>query len=148
MEEEICPRCRNKAVLPFPSAFVFEPTPPSFRLCSICKEDPESLAAFAVVQWERLDWPMPDIVLSLPRAKGLARAFASLLGSFFADALKQRGEWECNTSFLEEDSLILLLSLGNSFNEINQAIEAVSDAFPKKIYVLSLYPLTASEDVP
>jgi len=82
---------------------------------------------------------MPDIIIPLPKAQRLARAFASLLGSFFIDAIKRWEEWECNTSFLEEDSLILLISVGNSFDEIKGAIEALTDAFPKKVFVLSLY---------
>ncbi len=142
MEEEICQRCRNKAALPFPAAFVFEATPAALLLSSMVKENPEAMASFALVQWERLDWPIPDIILPLPKAKGLARGFASLLNCFFADALKDGSEgWECDTSFFQEDSSVLLISVGNSFDEIHQAFDAVSDAFPKRVFVLSLVPL-------
>jgi hypothetical protein len=145
MEDEICRRCRKKASLPFPSAFVFELTPPVLHLCSRIQEEPEALAAFALVQWERLDWPIPDIVMPLPKAEGVARAFASLLDCFFVDAVRHwRGKWDCKHSFLEEDALILLISVKNSVDDIGKSIEAICEAFPKKIFVLSLIPLTIS----
>src|ERR1700722_19353604 len=52
VEEELCPRCHNKASLPFPTAFVFEEMPPTLHLISLTlREDPESLAAFFFIQW-------------------------------------------------------------------------------------------------
>ena len=142
MEEEVCRHCRKKAILPFPSAFVFEPTLPALHLCSMRKEDPETLAAFAVIQWERLDWPMPDVVIPLPKASGLARAFASWLGCFFVDVIDHwNGEWNCKTSILEEEAQILLISVDNTYDDIAKAIEEICEAFPKKIFVLSLTPL-------
>jgi hypothetical protein len=141
IEGDLCERCRRKASLRYPSAFVFEPTPPALHLISLAlRESPASLAAFAFFQWDRLNWPQPDVVVPLPKAEDIAREFASLSGSFFADVLKSGEEWTCESSILEEDSTVLLIAIAYSYEEMTQAIEAILEAFPKKVFVLTLVP--------
>jgi hypothetical protein len=111
----------------------------------LLKEDPESLAAFSLLQWDRLGWQIPDVVVSLPKAESFAKLFASWSELFYADALQHAGEeWLLDRSILEEDSTILLISLENSYEELAEVIEAMMEAFPKKIFVLSLIPLRDS----
>ena len=140
--DKLCERCRKKASLSSPSAFVFEPTPPALQFISMAlHEDPVSLAAFTFVQWERLGLESPDAVVPLPGARKLAREFAAWGGFFFADILKQPGqEWLLDNSIMEEDSSYLLISVDSSLSEISQATAALLEAFPKKIFVLSLTP--------
>jgi hypothetical protein len=140
IEEKLCERCRKKASLRFPSAFVFEPTPPALHLIStLLREDPASLAAFAFIQWDRLHAKSPDAVVPLPGARHLAREFAAW-GSFFsADILRQSGEeWLLDNSIVEEELSYLLISVDSSYEEIADATDAMMEAFPKKIFVLSL----------
>ena len=139
--EEICPACRIKAEFPFPSAFVFESTPPVFHLCIKGKEEPEIAAAFALVQWERLDWPIPDSIVPLPGCRDLAKIFAAWLERPCADVLQCSRGWNCDVDGLEENQLILVICRAATADEIRGAAEALYEAFPKKIFVLSLTPI-------
>lgn len=134
-EGPICQTCQTYPRCPFPSAFVFEPTLPALRLCKM--EDPESLAAFAIFQWNRLGWPLPDIIIPLLDARSFAKEFASCMNRPCFFALQYDGRWNFDQSFLEEE-IFLLLAKTDAQEKISAAIESVCEAFPKKVYVLSL----------
>lgn len=132
---KICRICRDSPLLAFPSAFVFESTQPALRLCKGREEDPDSLAAFALLQWERLEWPFPDAIVPLPEAKSFARSFASWLDRPCLSAER-----------LDEDAILLLLGKCVSLKEIHEASERICEAFPKKVYVLTLFHVHSTVD--
>ena len=138
-EDALCQRCRCEPRLSFPSAFVFESTTSAFCVCREAKEAPEALAAFLFVQWERLQWPVPDAVIPLPGASRLAASFSSWLGSSYASVLSYGGGfWECASDRLEEDKILLLLGERASWETLREAAAALGETFPKKVYALSL----------
>lgn len=118
-----------------PSASVFETSHPALRLCREAKEKPEAVAGFVFFQWERLGWPIPDAVIPLPGAKGIAQAFASWLDRPYIPVMLR---WDCDIEVLEEDWILLLLAEKQSLQILQSSAEALSEAFPKKIYALSL----------
>ncbi len=134
-QEGICQRCRSDPILSIPRASVFETSPSTRRLCREAKEKPEAIAAFALFQWERLNWPMPDVVVPLPGALQIAKPFAAWLHRPY-DRIFHR--WNCDVESLEEDGILLLLSEKDSAMPLQKSIETLSGAFPKKIYALSL----------
>jgi hypothetical protein len=94
------------------------------------------------VQWERLDWPLPDAVIPFPGALRFARSFANWLERPCVDLLSfSRGKWSCEGDKVEEDAVLLVLCSDSFVEEVREAVDALSDAFPKKIFVLSLLPL-------
>ncbi|HSX37249.1 MAG TPA: hypothetical protein VLE95_00275 [Chlamydiales bacterium] len=146
-EDEICPQCRNKPQLAFPSAFVFETSSPALYLCQAAIEEcPEVLASFAFVQWERLGWPIPDVVIPCPGSLLVAKPFACLLNRPCFNVLRSwNGNWSCDTSVLNEDRCFLLFSMENSMDDLASGIDALIQAFPKKIFVLTLMPFIETE---
>src|SRR3990167_1564390 len=133
-EEIICQKCKRNPVLSFPTAFVFESTAPAFALYRKVKEEPETIAAFAIVQWERLNWPVPDAVIPLPRAERIAKPFAFSLECPYARVLSRWGNnWECNDQALKEDQTFLLIGEKVSEAVLREAAEILSDTFPKKL---------------
>ena len=137
--EGLCNVCRFEPSLFFPSAFVFEPSPPAYQLCKEGKEAPEAMAAFLFVQWERLHWPFPDVVVPLPGAKELAKVFSFWLNSSYMPVLSYcNGLWECSVEALEEDLIVLILGDKVSLDLLKEAALALNQSFPKKIYALTL----------
>jgi len=148
-EGTLCRICQRDPWLPFPFAYVFESSAQAYRLCREGKEHPDAMTAFMVVQWEKLRWPIPDVVVPLPGARCFAKSFSSWLETSYAPVLSRcLDQWDCDVEALQEDQTLLLLGEKVSRSMLQGAIEALSEAFPKKIYVLSLlhdFPLFDAE---
>jgi hypothetical protein len=118
-------------------AYVFDPESPA-RFLGI--EAIDAMASFAYLQWIQLEWPLPDAIIPMPDADSLAigRALAQLLNVPFIRALRYDGEYKEDR--LEEDQILLLFDVSNSMERLQRSAFAISEAFPKRIYLLSLLP--------
>jgi|GEM_PF-1141807 len=144
----LCLQCQKEPDLSVPYACVFEPTLAAQRLCLEQKEVPEAIAAFAMNQWVRLDWPYPHVVVPMPGAKNLAKPFALWLEVPEVELLSvYHGNWACYTDRVKEDQIFLLIDNHSSLSQIQKAVTALSEAFPKRIYVLSLYRGTQDDRI-
>lgn len=134
---DLCAQCREKKLLPIARAYVFDPASPAWRLG---KEPAEPMAAFALFQWIQLEWPLPDALIPMPDGDSLVigRAFAAMLNVPFVRALHSTCEYRGDS--LEEDGQLLLFDVSNSLETLHKASLALSEAFPKRIYLLSLVP--------
>lgn len=98
------------------------------------------MAGFALIQWVQLDWPMPDAIIPMPDANSIevGKALANLLERPFVRALSSACEYKKDR--LEEDQILLLFDACNPLAALKKTALFLSEAFPKKIYLLSLYP--------
>lgn len=132
----ICNRCKRTPALAFPKAAIFDETEPARY---IAKKEKEMLASFALFQWSRLDWPIPDVVIPLSNAKSFANALATFLHRPIADILTLGNEWKCDEEGIQIDQEILVCNFENSMEECRKAIQSLSPTFPKKGYLLSVF---------
>ena len=139
--EGLCRICRRNPDLPFSRAFVFEDTEVAMSLAKLESED---LVAFAMVQWVNLEWPLPDIVIPMPGAEGIARQFSAMIGRPMVCCLTYRETWECDAESLDTDLVLLVIDKSCSKEECHGAIQALSSTFPKRGYLLSLFSKEAS----
>ena len=130
----MCRQCRIDPLIPFLRASVFDAAPPAFHLV---RARPDLLADFAVRAWSGLAWPLPDAVVPMRGAKELALRFAELIERPFVPLFKRSG---CDAEAIESDRVLLVIDRGNSFPDCQIAIEALAETFPKKGYLLSLFP--------
>ncbi len=136
---EICARCRRDPLLPFPRAYVFDERAPAKKLGF---DAVEALAGFAYNQWLRLDWAMPDAVVPMPDGDSevLAKALAALLEKPRMKALRGAGERiELREEVLSEGQELLVIDVSNPIHRLQKATSVLSESFPKRIYVLTLY---------
>ena len=132
----MCRRCRKDPLLIFSRASVFDATEAAFQLA---RARPDLLAAFAVHQWAQLDWPVPDVVIPIGKAKKIAQMFAEMIERPYANILKRKERWECDDEAIDEDLVILLIDDHSPMPECQNAIGALTEASPKKGYLLSLF---------
>jgi len=140
----LCSRCRHAPLLPFPRAALFAKEAPISRLLNR-EESIKPLAGFCVYQWLKLEWKTPDLIASIPpHKKKVARRFAELLHipsphlfRVLSWPLYPR-KWEVNEKLIDDDTTLLLIDDGCTFEELQMASRALSMAFPKKVYILSL----------
>lgn len=134
----MCSDCRREPKLPIARAFVFEKEAPVFRFQ---EEYPEAMAGFAVNQWIQLEWPQPDWVVPMPDriSISIGKIFSQWNRFPFCKALESGEEFfELRETELGEE--ILLFDAGNSLPDLQKAISALTEAFPKRIVLLSLSP--------
>lgn len=137
----LCMRCRKDPLLPFPRAAMFEKAAPIVSLLD--EEAADAIAGFAYYQWLRLDAPEPDFVIPVRRNK-VAKKFAEFLDKPCPDVFQRisypisRKRYELKKNLIEEKANILLFDHDNEFEELKMACGAISEAFPKKVYLLSL----------
>lgn len=134
-KEELCKRCHEEKLIPFPRAYVFDPESPA-QLLGI--EKVEAMAGFALLQWIQLDWPDPDAIIPMPDSKPIAFAFAQLLGVPFVQALKFTCEYREDR--LEEKQTLLLFDVSNQIADLQKAVRSLTESSPKIVYILSLLP--------
>lgn len=132
--EGMCKQCKSNSRFPFRRAFAFHPTPPAFHLA---RTRPDLLASFFVLQWVRLDWPTPDVVVPMRGMKKIAKAFAEMIDRPFASVLKWR---RCDFKAIEENQVLLLLDNQSGGEKISRAVSLLGETFPKKGFLLSLFP--------
>ncbi len=132
----ICRECKGKPTLVFPRGYLFEKGEAPLYLA---QRSPESLPSFLVVQWARLQWRFPDVVISMPGAKALAISFSEMIQCPYIDVLKWDGAWQCDAEGICEDSILLVIDLDSSLENLAGAIQSLSNTFPKKGYILSVF---------
>lgn len=117
-------------------AFVFEAGSP-IRILGL--EQVEAFASFAILQWIDLEWPFPDLIVSMPDADSLdiGQAFASMLQVPFVRALTSSLNYV--SSRIEEEQIIFLFGAGHPVQLLQKAEKALLKSLPKKIYLISLY---------
>jgi hypothetical protein len=118
-------------------AYVFDPESPAFHLGC---EAVDPMAGFAIVQWIQLEWPMPDAIVPMPDpdSTAIGKSFARMLDRPLAKALRPNCEYIEDR--LEEEGELLLFDVSNSVELLRKAAFALSEAFPKRTYILSLLP--------
>lgn len=133
----LCVRCRHKPILPCVRATVFDSESPA-RLLGL--EVPDAMAGFALLQWIQLEWPMPDAIVPMPDPDSIAmgQAFAWLLNLPFVRALRSDCAYRENR--LEEEGNLLLIDISSSMEKLKKAACALSESFPKRIFLLTLFP--------
>ncbi len=134
---ELCSSCRRKPLLPVPRAYVFDPASPA-RFLGL--EAVDALSSFALIQWYKLDWEIPDVIIPMPDADSISigRSFAVALDAPFMRALHL--DCEIKENILEEEQTLLLFDVSNRMEKLVKASLALSESFPKRIYLLSLIP--------
>jgi len=132
----MCAQCRREPELPIARAFVFERQAP---ILSYREAAAESMAGFAVNQWIQLEWETPDTVVPMPdgRSRGIGKIFAQWLGFRFCNTVVSGDDF---FELRDEDlgDVILIFDAGNSLSDLKKAIFALSEAFPKRMVLLSL----------
>lgn len=141
-EGVLCASCAHRPSLPFPRAALFEKNAPIAPL-AFREEMAESFASFAAVLWDRLQWPVPDLILPIPpQRKAVAKLLASSIQCSCMRGFIRKGwpreEWELAKLPLTGDETVLLFDLGCSPLQLRRAVYSLLEAFPKKGFVLSL----------
>ena len=127
-KRSMCPQCTREPVLSAARAFVFDKKAPIQR---IAEDYPEAIAGFAVNQWIRLEWPMPDAVILMPDRE------SKEVGKIFSKLLERPGK-KLRNRFKEEQQF-LLFDASNSVENLQKAVSSLSESFPKRIFVLTLF---------
>lgn len=131
----LCSQCRRGTLLPALRAYVFDPESPA-RYLGL---DPvRGLAGFALLQWVQLEWPWPDAIVPMPDALALGKAFARLIDRPLVRALRPNGSYREDR--LEENSQILLIDISSPLEILQRATAALSESFPKRVFLLTLFP--------
>lgn len=146
-ETSLCGQCSEKPAMPYPRAVVFEREAPILHLIDEeSAEAAEAWAGFAFVQLQQLGWPEPDFLVSVvpsPIAKSLAVLCNKASSNFFRRrfSLGKAEKWELREGLISEDAIIVLFDPGCKPKELENACAAISEAFPKKVYILSLHEM-------
>lgn len=140
--EEIDPKydlCKTCRFHPSPSirAYVFDPESPA---CYLGLDAPDAMASFAYIQWLQLEWPLPTVLIAMPDRDSIAvgKELAHLLAVPFVRAFSWEGIYKKDR--LEEGETLLIFDVASDAESIQEALISIQEAFPKKIYQLSLLP--------
>ncbi len=134
-KEKLCKTCRTERQLPVQRAYVFDPESPA-RLLDL--DAVEAMAGFAILQFIQLDWLVPNAVIPMPNSIRIASHFAKDLSLPFVQGLSH--SYEYRKDRLEENQVLLLFDVSNPLMNLEKAARSLAIAFPKKIYLLSLFP--------
>ncbi len=136
---DLCAQCRQKAHLPVERAYVFNPDAPIWRLR---EEHGKALAAYAIYQWIRLDWPLPDVIIPMPEKESVeaGKYFSQFLDIPYISLLR-KGEmgYDLRKKNIDEGKIFLLIDVDNPLDLLQKAAYALSEVLPKKIYLLSWF---------
>jgi hypothetical protein len=134
---DFCIQCRKAKLLPVVRAYVFDPASPAYCLGT---EAIDAMAGFAYLQWIQLEWPLPTAIIPMPDSDSISigSALAQLLHIPFIRAL--RFDCDYRQDRLEEEEILLLFDVSNPIEKLQKGAIALSEAFPKRIYLLSLLP--------
>lgn len=104
----------------------------------------KTAAAFMLVQFERLGWQRPDLIVPVPRRSWfqgthhvtlLAKAFAGLLDLPVCQAV---GPFMLKKLRTMEDKVVLLIDdVLSTEMRLSPTIEVLKEGMPKKIYALT-----------
>ena len=154
LEEEtvLCRQCVRAPILAAPRAFLFELSSTASCLrAQLAKAAGgplgEMAAALLVWQWGRLNWPMPNrisVVPSLEVSSGwqfIAQEAASMLGKTLSIDLNRQMQLK-SSDVLQGEEILLV-----AFEErgLKEALTGFWSAFPKRIYIVSLFEKAALE---
>lgn len=133
----LCAECRHNQRLPIVRAHVFD-SESNAHFLSL--EANDAMASFSLIQWIQLEWPFPDAIIPMPNAHALAigRSLAKLLQRPLIRALSF--SWEYQEERLEEHQTLLLFDVSSPLPILEKAALALSASFPKRIYLLNLFP--------
>lgn len=152
----LCQQCVKSPALQAPRANLFDPSPVASAWKSLLLQEEDSefariAASLLILQWGRLNWPLPDRIAIVP-AKGKTRQLRSIAG--IAAALLDRSlssefglewigffEWRIKRvkdDLLEGKSLLLIDFEGES-QWLSQALSELWPAYPKEVYIISLF---------
>jgi len=131
----LCSRCRDKPLFTAIRATVFDRESPAHFLGL---DAVDAMASFAFLQWVQLEWPIPFAIIPMPEAADLAKSLSKLIDCPFVPALKWGTQYLENS--LEEDRELLLIDISSPIELLQKAIDALSESFPKRIYLLTLFP--------
>lgn len=135
--ERLCLRCIKKPHMAFPSAFLWDPLLPPLHLARTC---PEMMGSFLLFQWSRLGWEKPDVILPMPGMEPMALDLADRLDVAYASIFSSSDPTFCDEECIHEDQTLLLLDRGLPLTMQKMRVDAVLGAFPKKGFLLSLFP--------
>lgn len=150
----LCRKCAHSPLLSAPHAYLFEPTHVASQLKSnLTKGSTHRLliASLLVMQHHNLKWPLPDRIAMIPNAKKhkamqeISEEFARMLGLSFSDEF--RLYWSAPFTWsiqrkkddLLENQTVILLDFDSPATALRQALSELWPAFPKKIYILSVF---------
>lgn len=125
----LCRKCIKNPRLKFTQGFVFEETPPAFHLA---RQDSETVVAFMLAAWAKLNWEMPDLVLPMLGSKEVAFLFAEKIE-------RPLGIWDIKA--IEEELTLMVICVDSTMEEVEKALQILAKASPKRGYVLSLFSL-------
>lgn len=83
---------------------------------------------------------MPDAIIPMPdpNSQSIAKSFAALLDLPYIKALQSNCEYKEDR--LEEDQYLLLIDVSNPVPKLKKATECLLESFPKRIFLLTLFP--------
>ncbi len=143
-EGSLCHRCIRSPILPFPRAGVFDRRAPVFEV--LHADHAHAAASFAYYQWLKLDWSEPDLIVSIPPGKSkTGQIFSQLCEKPYPRLFRRVAwplrteKWEVSEHLIEEHSTVLLFDVGCTPKQLQLAATALSAAFPKKVYLISLF---------
>jgi hypothetical protein len=140
-DTSLCGRCAKDPELPYPRAAVFDREAPILRLLD--EEGAGAFAGFAYYQWQQLALPDPDFIVSIVPSE-MAKAFAMLCNKPNPNLFRRRfcfghkQRLELREGLIPEDATLLLFDLGCKQQELEDACSVISEAFPKRVSILSL----------
>ncbi|HAB99769.1 MAG TPA: hypothetical protein DCE71_08110, partial [Parachlamydiales bacterium] len=150
-ERSLCFDCCKSPRLCFPRAVVFAPSFPASILQKNMIGLEDALSAMALILWDRLAYDLPDAGWAIPDERGMrsveqmAKKFARVVHRPYLSGIKRTySRFLQPDLFLTEKSLqtgqtLLLFDAVSSMAWLQKACAAVSDVFPKKVLILSLF---------
>ena len=101
--------------------------------------------SFALVQWERLQWQKPDLIVPIPlHQTAIAQGFALKLNIACTPLFRRRAwpigseKWLIRESLIEEDQSVLFFDVASSGRQLKLAAAGILESFPKSVRILSL----------
>jgi hypothetical protein len=151
VEGLLCLTCLKTPLLCFPRVLLFDCSPPASILRQNMDDAEEALSAMALIFWHRLTYDLPHAVFELPDEKGkksiarVAKKFAELLNVPYVQGLKRtyaeflKPDLALSSSRLRSDQTLVLFDGASSLAWLQKACAAISDAFPKRVLIFSLF---------
>lgn len=137
-DTKLCWQCAKKPYLPYPRMAVFPKEAPILRL--VDESAISAMAAFVYYQWRQLGKQDPDVIIPIVPSQ-IGATFAELCQKPYLNLLKRRfanGSWQLRSDGIEMDQMFLLFDPGCKAIDLRAACFAVSEAFPKRVNILSL----------
>jgi len=111
----------------------------------------ETIASLLIIQWSRLNWPLPDRIAPIWPAsqrgalRNIAEEFARRLDRKIVDEYRLgwtapfRWKLKRRQEDLLENQNVLLIDLSSSADWMRDAVNELWLAFPKQIHILSVF---------